>query len=152
VTTFDSPDPDALPADVESLWEAFVDQQSNVVDMPDAERAHLSTVWKTRFAAERERGPFRIEVARVDDDAVGFCTASVKGNEGAIGYLFVAATHRSTGLGATLLGRAQGWMQQHGAEIVTLVVRAGNDAASGWYARQGYAPTYAVMHRVLPSR
>ncbi len=151
MTAFDTPHPDALPPDVAALWQAFADQQASVVALPDAERAHLAAVWNGRFAAERERGPFQIEVARAGGEAVGFCTASVKANEGAVGYLFVARPHRGSGVGASLLERAHTWMRTRGAQIVTLVVRAGNDAALDWYVRQGYAPTYSVMHRVLPS-
>ena len=152
MTTFDTPDADALPADVASLWQAFVDHQVSVVAQPEAESAHLAVVWRNRFAAERARGPFRIEVVRVDGVAAGFCTASVSGNEGAVGYLFVGEAHRGAGLGAQLLDRSHAWMQEEGAEIVTLVVRAGNDDVAEWYGRQGYTPTYSVMHRVLPRR
>ncbi len=149
MTTFDTPDPDDLPPDVAALWQAFSDQQASIVAQPGAERVHLSTVWKGCFSAERERGPFRIEIARISGTSVGFCTASVRENEGTIGYLFVAEAHQGEGLGASLLDRAHRWMRQYGAHIATLVVRAGNEAAAGWYERQGYAPTYAVLHRVL---
>ncbi len=152
MTTFETPDADDLSDDVASLWQAFIDQQVSIVAQPEAERAHLSAVWHSRFAAERARGPFRIEIARVDGVAAGLCTASVKATEGAIGYLFVAERHQKAGIGAQLLDRAHAWMQHHGAEVVTLVVRAGNADAAEWYERQGYAPTYSVLHRVLPSR
>ena len=52
--------------------------------------------------------------------------------------LVVSEAHRSRGIGAALLERAEGWAAERGCELVLVGTRVTRERAHGFYRRQGY--------------
>ncbi|WP_318255543.1 GNAT family N-acetyltransferase [Agrococcus baldri] len=57
---------------------------------------------------------------------------------GWVSYLAVDASHRRQGVGARLLRAAEAWIVEHGGVKLQLMVRADNEAATGFYRAIGY--------------
>lgn len=55
--------------------------------------------------------------------------------------MWVAPSHRRTGVGCSLIRQVQDWGRSHGALILQLMVTSSNDAAIEFYKRNGFAMT-----------
>lgn len=60
------------------------------------------------------------------------------GHRGWVCYLAVGESHRGAGLGRQLMTAAEGWLREHGAVKVQLMIRADNAAVLGFYDHLGY--------------
>lgn len=74
----------------------------------------------------------------VERRVVGYCVLRVLAGELEIHNLVVAPDRRGRGLGRLLLGFALAFGAGHGAGRALLEVRAGNAAARGLYAAEGF--------------
>jgi ribosomal protein S18 acetylase RimI-like enzyme len=63
--------------------------------------------------------------------------------------LYVAPSHRRTGIAHRLLREAYAWAQASGVARVQLYVTASNVRAQSVYAEQGFAVTQAIMRKSL---
>jgi ribosomal protein S18 acetylase RimI-like enzyme len=66
--------------------------------------------------------------------------------------LVVSGTHRSGGVGASLLRAAAALAREAGADTMKIAVMEGNDRAEGFYEAHGYAVAEHVMYRPLGRR
>ena len=69
---------------------------------------------------------------------VGTVMAGYDGHRGWLYYVAVAADQRGTGLGRALVEAAERWLAAQGARVIRLMVRAENDAVTGFYEALGY--------------
>jgi len=106
-----------------------------------------------RRADTRSRAVF---VALVDGVVAGWVDVGVTDhlqNEpyGEIGGLVVSEAHRSAGVGAALVLRAEEWIRGQGLARVTVRSQIKRERAHGFYLRQGYerVKTSAVFSKVL---
>ena len=98
----------------------------------------LATPQATLFAAHDDGG------------LVGTVMAGVDGHRGWAYYLAVAERARGKGCGRALMAAAEAWCAGRGVARLNLMVRADNTAATGFYARLGYARSdVAVWQRDL---
>lgn len=69
---------------------------------------------------------------------VGTVMAGYDGHRGWLYYVAVANDQRGTGLGRALVEAAERWLAGQGARVIRLMVRAENDAVTGFYEALGY--------------
>ena len=79
-----------------------------------------------------------ILAARDGGRIVGTVMAGYDGHRGWLYYVAVAADQRGTGLGRALVDAAEQWLAAQGARVIRLMVRADNDAVTGFYEALGY--------------
>ncbi|RDI73152.1 GNAT family N-acetyltransferase [Halopelagius longus] len=91
-----------------------------------------------------------LRVARMDDEIVGFVMFGLERGEyvqdvtrGVVRNIYVEPAARNRGIGSELLSTAERELRDADAEVITLDVMAGNEAARRFYERHGYSP-----HRV----
>ena len=91
-------------------------------------------------------------VGTVDDQPVASLMAGYDGHRGWLNYLAVSPTHRGRGFGRLLVREAETRLEALGCPKVNLQVRAGNDAAIGFYRALGYEPDGAMSMglRLIP--
>jgi len=136
-------DPATL-ADLDALVEGWV-------TLAEEQREHGSYL-----RAEPNRDPMReslaksvvsddVLVARDDGAVIGFVTLEIERGRleetvtrGVVPYLFVFPDRRNEGVGAELLEAAESSLLDRGADVVSLDVMAGNEAARRFYRRHGY--------------
>ncbi|MHA6719746.1 GNAT family acetyltransferase [Sphingomonas sp. RS6] len=66
------------------------------------------------------------------------------GHRGWVYYLAVADAARRQGLGLALMAAAERWLRDRGCPKLQLMVRDGNDAATGFYRALGLTPQPVV--------
>ena len=102
--------------------------------------------WHRRWAAPPEDG-HEVHVAE-SVGVVGFCSLrlhhSAGGPIGEVQNVHVLPEHRSLGIGAQLLTRAESRLRGRGCAEAFLWVIRDNDRAQRFYERQGWAPDGAV--------
>lgn len=91
-------------------------------------------------------------VGTVDDEPIASLMAGYDGHRGWLNYLAVAPDHRGTGFGRALVHEAEVRLEALGCPKINLQVRAGNDAALGFYASLGYEPDGSISmgRRIIP--
>jgi ribosomal protein S18 acetylase RimI-like enzyme len=86
-------------------------------------------------------------------DATGLAATVMVGHDGHRGwvyYLAVKPERRRCGLGRRMMQAAEGWLRQHGAVKLQLMVRDGNADALRFYRQIGYEEAnVAVLARWL---
>lgn len=87
----------------------------------------------------------RVFVARPSEPILGFVSVSMDAgtvdldvSRGVLENVYVREGHRDKGLGTALLERAERALAARGADVVSLEVLAGNEAARALYRRVGY--------------
>ena len=134
---------------IEPLWRALSEHHATI--NPD-----FAALFRQRPFAERKRAildkwpaALLVRLALADDTPVGYCVAAL-GPDGAgeIDSIFIAAAHRSQGLGESLLRHALDWLDARGATAVSVAVVPGNDRALAWYGRFGFAPRLTTLTRL----
>ncbi|WP_087026581.1 GNAT family N-acetyltransferase [Thaumasiovibrio subtropicus] len=98
-------------------------------------------------------------VAEVDDEIVGFITATVTQNEAIpflvktpicrIGTLVVDEGIRATGVGTRLVAHCTQWAESQGATQIRLEVMAFNKAAQAFYAKLGFTEQSKMMWKAV---
>ena len=79
-----------------------------------------------------------ILAARDAGRVVGTVMAGYDGHRGWLYYVAVAPDHRGHGLGRALVAEAERWLAGQGARVIRLMVRAENEAVTGYYRALGY--------------
>jgi ribosomal protein S18 acetylase RimI-like enzyme len=91
-------------------------------------------------------------VGTVDDEPIASLMAGYDGHRGWLNYLAVAPGHRGLGFARALVREAEVRLEALGCPKVNLQVRAGNDAALGFYEALGYEPDGSISmgRRIIP--
>jgi ribosomal protein S18 acetylase RimI-like enzyme len=79
-----------------------------------------------------------ILAARDGARIVGTVMAGYDGHRGWLYYVAVANDQRGTGLGRALVEAAEHWLEEQGARVIRLMVRAENEAVTAFYEALGY--------------
>ena len=79
-----------------------------------------------------------ILAARDGGRLIGTVMAGYDGHRGWLYYVACAADQRRTGLGRALVEAAEHWLAAQGARVIRLMVRAENEAVTGFYQALGY--------------
>jgi ribosomal protein S18 acetylase RimI-like enzyme len=124
------------PADGERLRELWQEAGFRLIGDDDEGLA--------RFA-ERNPGLFLVGVASTADPAGEIASGTVAsamgawdGRRGWIYHVTTAASHRRTGIAATLVARIEAALTELGAQRVNVLVREGNDAGRAFWQAAGY--------------
>lgn len=91
------------------------------------------------FDQARGKANSDVLVGTADGCLIGAVMVGHDGHRGWLYYLAVAQDARDRGHGQALVGAAEAWLAGHGIRKVQLMVRPGNEAVHGFYARIGYA-------------
>jgi len=105
------------------------------------EEAGLVRAWNdphTDIAAALACPTSTILAARDAGRIIGTVLAGYDGHRGWLYYVAVAADQRRTGLGRALVEAAEQWLAAQGARVIRLMVRAENEAVTGFYQALGY--------------
>ncbi|GAB2777213.1 hypothetical protein GCM10027020_33220 [Nocardioides salsibiostraticola] len=107
------------------------------------ERELPQDVWRARLAENAWLLAFD------DDTAVGLACGIHTATPGELELtaMWIAPSHRGTGLGDALIGAVRDWAADQGAHRLTLAVVSTNDSAIRLYARHGFT----VAESALPS-
>jgi GNAT superfamily N-acetyltransferase len=125
-------------------------------------------VWPSRWTGPREtwrdrlrellRGVWRdperqaVLVAFDGEQVIGFVRVGLHGDgplPAHIETLFVAEEHRGAGVARALVGAAERWCRDHGADEVGVEFIARNEPAQRTYERLGYRPFLVTYMRHL---
>lgn len=135
-----------------SLWQALVRNQHAYGTWIRAEGNEASA--RSWLSAQMTFDGIRVAV--VEDELVGFVTFELmvdqfdrRGQDGIVHNLFVRAAHRNSGIGSTLLDRAETVLADRGADRIRLEILAANDEAVGFYRDRGYTPHRQMFKKVL---
>jgi ribosomal protein S18 acetylase RimI-like enzyme len=80
---------------------------------------------------------------------VGYCLCSVSlEKSGSIESIFVHPSHRSKGIGTTLVNRGQVWMDSCGVLQKRVSVAAGNENALSFYGKFRFVPRMMVLEQI----
>lgn len=142
----------AQPADQETvgdLWVQLLDEQDELEDrFGIAEDARER--WDNDFPTWFDDETYRVYVAEVDDEIVGFATAHRWGpppiyeesSEVYLDELYVRPDDRREGIGTQLVNAVRNWADRVGARRIRLnVLSANEDARAFWAAQDAYPLT-----------
>ena len=116
----------------------------------DADEAAVIALWQacglTRpwnppapdIAFVRRSGHGDILVAEEASEIVGSVMVGHDGHRGWVYYLAASPDFQRRGLGRLLMITAEQWLAARGVRKCELMIRSGNEAAAGFYARLGY--------------
>jgi len=143
--------PDDLEAYREVRLRALQDSPSAFGSTYAAELARLPREWAERLQ-QASAGASRTTFLAFDGpDCVGLagCVEDDLGADYQLVSMWVAPTHRGTGVAVDLVETALAWAKDQGARDVGLWVTRGNDRALRFYERAGFTVTGDVQP--LPS-
>lgn len=106
------------------------------VEREAIEAPHWSEVQYRAILKEHDRRILLVAVT--EGRVVGFVVASVLLEEAELENIAVDTSFRRSGAGKALMESAMAWSIEHGAELMRLEVRAGNEAAQGLYRKLGF--------------
>ena len=86
----------------------------------------------------QERDRRILLVAVTESQVLGFAVASALLDEAELENVAVDKPFRRSGVGKALLESAMAWSLEHGAQLMRLEVRVGNEAAQRLYRRFGF--------------
>ena len=96
-----------------------------------------------RLAALHPTDAALIVAADAEDRPVGWCQVELRRSiveplAALIAGLVIGEEHRSTGIGADLLGAAEAWARARGCHRMVVATRLTRERAHRFYAREGY--------------
>jgi ribosomal protein S18 acetylase RimI-like enzyme len=106
------------------------------------------TTFEKRLQPLKKRERLIVYVAEDNDEAVGYCVATVDGLAGEIDSLFVTEPCRGKGLGEKLISLALKWLEEQDCETVTVAIAEGNESVLDFYRKFGFAERLIVMQRM----
>ena len=122
----------------------------NISDLTPAEAIAAVALWEEAglirawndphadIAAALDCPTSTVLAARDEGRVIGTVMAGYDGHRGWLYYVACAADHRGTGLGRALVEAAEAWLKGQGARVIRLMVRAENEAVTGFYQALGY--------------
>jgi ribosomal-protein-alanine N-acetyltransferase len=114
--------------------------RDDVPDVLSIERASTASPWtEAAFQVELQNAAAKCRVARGPEGVAGFLVAWHLPGESQVAELGVRLDFRRRGCGRSLLRDAVGEALSRGASVVTLEVRAGNEAGIKLYESEGFA-------------
>jgi ribosomal protein S18 acetylase RimI-like enzyme len=120
------------------IQEATANDRDDVIALWQA--AGLTRPWNDP-AADFDRAVQGTHAAvlllRDGDALLGTAMAGEDGHRGWVYYLAVAESARGQGHGRALMAAVEAWLRARGCPKLQLMVRAGNDAAIGFYRALG---------------
>ena len=101
---------------------------------------------------QRELFLVAVEPTEGGEEVVGTAMAGYDGHRGWVYYVAVAPERQGDGLGRLLMTEAEARLVALGCPKVNVQVRSGNDRATAFYDRLGYAPDGAtgLGKRLIP--
>lgn len=118
----------------------------------------FSGYFANRTFEERQReltekmsvGKLRVDIARDPRSGrdLGYCVSTVSPNgTGEIESLFVDELSRGRGVGDRLVGLAIQWMEENGADRISVFTVYGSEDVLPFYARYGFLPKMTMLER-----
>lgn len=103
---------------------------------------------KAYFLDKAAKGTLCIFMAEAEQRKLGFLVVShAATGEGAIESLFVREEFRRMKIGGTLMRTALNWLEDRGANPLSISVVHGNEAAHPFYAKFGFLPRSCLLTR-----
>jgi GNAT superfamily N-acetyltransferase len=100
-----------------------------------------------KFLAGKCTG-LRIEIAEAEAEDVGYCIASISGeNTGEIDSIYIKEAWRKKGIGTRLVSHALAWMDDCGAAKKRVMVAFGHENVFPFYKQFGFYPRLAVLEQ-----
>jgi GNAT superfamily N-acetyltransferase len=138
----------------------YVAATDPIARLRPAHDAYVEHEWGD-IAEALEAGVGSVYLAEVDGTAVGYVFGRVREQSaknlvyvvpsvlGLVVDLYVAASHRATGVGSLLLERIEADLRDRGCDHLWIDVFAPNTVAAEFYARRGYAAREVGMIKKL---
>lgn len=112
------------------------------------EAAGLTRPWNdpAEDIAFARRGPASdVLVGTSEGRIVASVMVGHDGHRGAVYYVSADPALRAQGLGRRIMAAAEDWLRERGVWKLNLMVRRGNEAATGFYAALGYGEDEVVV-------
>jgi diamine N-acetyltransferase len=134
---------------ISHLWEKLNEYNNGLHRNCFGER--LAADWEGKsqeFKRRADQCRMKFNVARIDEDIVGYCVSSINDRgEAEIISLFVLSDSRSKGIGTALMNEHWKWFQENNATGIFLYVHPCNTTAIRFYWKFGFfsnSPTMEV--------
>jgi len=90
----------------------------------------------------------RIEIARLNDVAVGYCISStLKDGSGEIESIYIEPEFRGYRIGEDLINSSLNWMESRSVNMKKIVVSGGNEDALSFYKKFGFFTEYITLRQ-----
>lgn len=118
--------------------------------------AELAPQWSENLSAksfdqrrnellQKAGGGLFVLIAGARDRDIGYCVSTIEGAVGEIDSRYVVAEHRGQGIGQALMAQTMNWFTSRDIRNIAVDLLAGNDDATRFYARYGFAPRTVRM-------
>ena len=98
-----------------------------------------TTVYEIRQGIKNQNGKYRVFVAELEGQVVGYASLAVKAGQGHVGAIYVLPEVQGHGIGSRLLGCAFDWWGNQ--KPVHLCVASYNQRAIHFYEQHGFTKT-----------
>ncbi len=106
-----------------------------------------SFTFQKRLEMFEHKESFAVFAAKDKSNIVGYCIASVEGNDGEIDSLYVNPQFRNKSIGDALLEEAEKWLNTKPIKTVYISVAEGNESVFNFYVKQGYHKSYTTFEK-----
>lgn len=82
------------------------------------------------------------------EEPIGYILVSLEGKLGEIDSIFLKSDYRGQGVADKLMDKGIAWLNDNGAEGISLYVAAGNEDAFAFYERFGFKPRVHMLYKL----
>jgi len=106
----------------------------------------------TQLEQKGELGQIQVGIVlNSDDEARGYCIATIVERVGEIESIYVHPDSRGLGLGSKLMHHALEWFERQEVNRQQIYVAEGNEESWSFYARFGFFPRVSILTRLQKS-
>ncbi|WP_425449624.1 GNAT family N-acetyltransferase [Dethiothermospora halolimnae] len=87
----------------------------------------------------------KITVAEKDNQYVGYCISTIRGDKGEVESLHVDSESRRMGIGRELMNRHIKWLREKSSKVIGVTVSQENDSTISFYKKLGFYPNTLYM-------
>ena len=92
----------------------------------------------TEITENIKDGYSKINIARKNDEVIGFCQYSIDETVGIFNYLVILPEYRNLGYGSILMDKALKYFETHQVKKIEIKIVYGNDDAVRFYEKYGF--------------
>jgi ribosomal protein S18 acetylase RimI-like enzyme len=131
---------------IQPLWEGLNKYHEAVSPhFKDDFQVYTFAQRKENLLKKNRNGRIRIDIARIDEQPVGYVIAAIRDDVGEIESIFIKEDYRGQGIGDELMSRVLAWMDHAQVRQKIVDVAVGNEDALDFYARFGFFPRITTL-------
>jgi len=95
---------------------------------------------KEQLNSYARKGELFLIIAKIYEEKIGYCIASVKENIGEIDSIYVKEKYQKMNIGKTLIEKSLDWIKLKNPEKIVVNISIGNKEVSDFYSKYGFKP------------